>query len=70
MQSTVYVQSSTCENKIVQHSPSTSILIVSLIQQLCYIYEKDKERRNNLYTGNLTMNYFSKYIIITVHKNI
>lgn len=34
-------------------APSSSVLIGSLIQQLCTIFESDKVRRNKLYYGNL-----------------
>lgn len=41
------------DNKqLVPVAPSTSMLIASLIQQLCIMIEEDKERRNKLYYGN------------------
>lgn len=47
--------------QIVQVTSSASMLIVSLIQQLCTMFEEDKVRRNKLYYGNLDLTCFKIY---------
>lgn len=51
------------DRQLVQVTPSTSMLISSLIQQLCAMIEEDKTRRNKLYYGNL-FELVSKYIFV------
>lgn len=61
----------TSENQANAHivqrtTPSANILIESLIQQLCTMFEEDKLRRNKLYLGNLNE---VSFIINIVHRN-
>lgn len=46
-------------------SPSTSLLIEALIQQLCALFEGDTARRNKLYYGEISIRsiVFSEFFV-------
>lgn len=56
---------SSTNGQITQVNPSSNVVIRSLVNQICSILEKDKKRRDKLYNGNQSYNFFSD-----IHKNI